>query len=153
MKIITPPNYIIKSRESLERYGLEICGEITEENAVATGKNISNYFGLFKGDFQQDVLEAGRFFGALGFVFARCVEMVSDWRLVWINLSENDATDGVDSLVNKDKSLLVYPLGIVRSDYLKKTNVAAAFFDFLESGDSISDSPNSFTEWKPPSAP
>lgn len=115
----------------LEKNGEEICGIITESNAIGIGSSITSYFSHFSGNAQIDAGNFDRFIGALAFVFAKCVEIKSLWRLVWINLSEKNQTDGVYALVNKDHSLLVYPIGLMRGDFLKNTKNSESFFRSL----------------------
>ena len=134
MKLSSPPKRLNKSRRMLEQYGNEICGQITESNAFDVGSRITDYFRYFRGNPQIDVGDFDRFVGALGFVFARCVETVSDWKLEWLSLSEEDLLDGVDCLTNENHSLLVYPIGLVSSDFLRKTHKSESFFKALVIG-------------------
>ena len=147
MKIITPPIYLIKARSRLEKYGEEVCGRITESNAFEIGSKIENYFPHFKKNVQIDAGDFDRFVGALGFVFSKCVEMVSDWKLEWLNLSEHDLTDGVYCLVNNNRSQLVYPIGLIRSDFLKNTHKSESFFRAVAAGDIPSGTQNDFKEY------
>jgi hypothetical protein len=136
MRISEPPEYLEKSRHALRKVGDEICGPITESNAYSIGSGITRFFSSFDGNPQIDVGNFDRFASALGFVFARCAEMVSDgiWKLEWLCLSDEDETDGVYALINNNHSLLVYPIGIIRSDFLRNTKKSECFFEALSTG-------------------
>lgn len=147
MKVSKPPEQLERSQQGLERFGEEVCGRITESSARDIGAQITHFFSCFEGDPQLDVRDFDRFVAALGFVFARCAEVVSNWKLEWLCLSEEDNTDGVYILVDSRRSFLVYPIGLIRSDFLRITHKSESFFKMLAAGKITPSCEGSFKEY------
>lgn len=145
------PSAYKKAHQNLQRFALEICGEVTHDNSELIAHSFSEYLqktpdlDIHGGESARD-----RYFSALGQVYGMVLEHSFGWERCWLTFARDqyDPEEGVKSVVSPDHCYFVTPIALVRMEFFQKKNITGLLYDKIKACDLPKVKPGDFLELK-----
>ena len=158
-KILQPPLWYLSVHEQIEARAYEICGEISPETAERIATSIPSFFDRApkkEGVDPAHEMRLGQFQTALGYAFATSFAAITDWTYEYVGFEQDNFNpeDGIDTLVSPDRSVIIFPIGEVRKDFLRGSSCCEFLIRAVLNGEIPAHPKESFVHWNPdPTAP